>query len=189
MPAVNRPPASLAALWRDLGLPSDYLVTRALPLHAEADEATLVTIAHHDDGRPIRLTTPAAAAWHRLRAAAARENLALLPLSGFRSIARQAALIRAKLAAGETLDSILRVVAAPGCSEHHTGRALDLGAPEDTALDEDFARTTAFRWLSTHAAAHGFGLSYPPGNPHGIAYEPWHWCWHPPPKELRPSRL
>ena len=23
----------------------------------------------------------------------------------------------------------------------------------------------------------GFALSYPRGNRHGIAYEPWHWCW------------
>ena len=25
--------------------------------------------------------------------------------------------------------------------------------------------------------AHGFVLSYPRDNPHGIVYEPWHWCW------------
>jgi D-alanyl-D-alanine carboxypeptidase len=22
-------------------------------------------------------------------------------------------------------------------------------------------------------------MSYPRGNPHGIVYEPWHWCWNP----------
>ena len=31
-----------------------------------------------------------------------------------------------------------------------------------------------------NAGAHGFRLSYPRDNPHGIVYEPWHWCWHPP---------
>jgi LAS superfamily LD-carboxypeptidase LdcB len=22
-------------------------------------------------------------------------------------------------------------------------------------------------------------MSYPRDNPHGIVYEPWHWCWQP----------
>ncbi|HZX89661.1 MAG TPA: D-alanyl-D-alanine carboxypeptidase family protein, partial [Rudaea sp.] len=25
---------------------------------------------------------------------------------------------------------------------------------------------------------YNFHLSFPRGNAHGIAYEPWHWCWH-----------
>jgi D-alanyl-D-alanine carboxypeptidase len=29
-----------------------------------------------------------------------------------------------------------------------------------------------------HAGDHGFRMSYPRGNPHGISYEPWHWRWH-----------
>lgn len=166
-------------MWRELGIPADYLSARALPLHDEADESALVTIAHNDEGRPVRLIPPAADAWRQLHHAAACDGVTLLPLSGFRSVARQAELIRAKLAAGQPLALILRLVAAPGCSEHHTGRALDVGSPEDTALDEEFARTAAFRWLARHAATHGFVLSYSPGNPHGIGYEPWHWCWHP----------
>lgn len=105
------------------------------------------------------------------------DGVELLPLSGFRSIARQTRLIRAKLAGGQAIADILRTVAAPGYSEHHTGRAIDIGSPEHIELDEDFARTRAFRWLKAHAGRFGFSLSYPRGNPHGIAYEPWHWCW------------
>ncbi|QYM78010.1 M15 family metallopeptidase [Horticoccus luteus] len=172
-------PPSLAQLWHELGIPADYCAARGLVLHPEARAADLVTLPQTVDGRPVRLLPPAAAAWHRLHAAAAHDGITLLPLSGFRSIARQAELIRAKLAAGEPLAAILRVIAAPGCSEHHTGRALDLGSPDDLALDEEFARTHAFHWLTTHAAAQGFVLSYPPGNSAGITYEPWHWCWHP----------
>ena len=112
-------------------------------------------------------------------AAAARDGLVLLPLSGFRSVARQTVLIRAKLAAGQSLEKILRLVAAPGYSEHHTGRALDVGSPEDIALDEHFAQTAAFRWLRRHAGGFGYHLTFPRHNPHGIAYEPWHWCWRP----------
>jgi LAS superfamily LD-carboxypeptidase LdcB len=44
-------------------------------------------------------------------------------------------------------------------------------------LDEEFAATVAYRWLEEHAPGFGFTLTYPRGNPHGIGYEPWHWCW------------
>jgi D-alanyl-D-alanine carboxypeptidase len=110
-----------------------------------------------------------------MRHAAARSDIELVPISGFRSIARQTEIFREKLAAGKRLEEILRYVAAPGFSEHHTGRALDIGSPDHIELDEDFARTGAFRWLASNAASFGFVMSYPRGNPHGIGYEPWHW--------------
>jgi D-alanyl-D-alanine carboxypeptidase len=112
-----------------------------------------------------------------MQAAAARDGVTLFPLSGFRSVARQVKIIRAKLSAGESIGRILRLVAAPGCSEHHTGRALDLGSPANLRLETAFARTREFRWLRQHAGAFGFHLSYPRHNRHGIGYEPWHWCW------------
>jgi D-alanyl-D-alanine carboxypeptidase len=174
MPADYR--TRLRSLHRALGIPADYGVRRRLPLQNEARR--LVTVGRAaDDGKPVRLAPRAAAAWRRMRAAAARDGVELLPLSGFRSVARQAAIIRQKLADGQAIAGILRLVAAPGCSEHHTGRALDLGSPANPRLDAHFARTREFRWLKRHAAAFGFCLSYPPGNLHGIAYEPWHWCW------------
>jgi len=165
-----------AKLWASLGIPPDYAETRGLPRQREAHH--LVVIARSEEGRRIRLTPAAAAAWRRMQRAAAAEGIALVPVSGFRSVARQTALIRQKLAAGAGIDAILRYLAAPGCSEHHTGRALDLDAPGHLGLDEHFARTRQFRWLRRHAASFGFRLSYPRRNPHGIGYEPWHWCWH-----------
>jgi len=110
--------------------------------------------------------------------AAARDGVRLLPLSGHRSVARQAFIIRRKLAAGEKLAAILRFVAAPGCSEHHTGQALDIGSPSSPALDSRFARSEEYRWLLRHAPRFGFRLSYPRRRQIGIGYEPWHWCWH-----------
>jgi len=166
----------IRSLHRALGIPADYPARRHLPVQREARQ--LVTAARAaDDGRPVRLTPSAAAAWKRMRAAAAQAGLELLPISGFRSVARQAVIIRRKLAAGESLEAILQLVAAPGCSEHHTGRALDLGSPGHTGLEADFAKTREFRWLKRHASEFGFFLSYPRQNPHGIAFEPWHWCW------------
>ncbi len=130
-----------------------------------------------DDRKPVRLTPRAAAAWKRMHAAAASDGVQLLPLSGYRSVARQTKLIRRKLRAGEAIGDILQLVAAPGCSEHHTGRAIDVGSPAHQALDADFARTPEFRWLRENARRFRFHLSYPRKNMHGIAYEPWHWCW------------
>ncbi len=174
MPALTR--AQLLQLHRTLGIPADYVARRHMPWQREARRLVPIGPAA-DDGQTIRLTPRAAAAWTRMRVAAARAEVNLLPLSGFRSVARQAAIIRRKLAAGEPIGRILQLVAAPGCSEHHTGRALDLGSPENLRLDAAFARTREFRWLCRHAAAFGFYLSYPRHNLHGIAYEPWHWCW------------
>ena len=111
--------------------------------------------------------------------AAARDGVTLLPLSGFRSISRQTRLIRKKLAAGRSLASVLRFVAAPGFSEHHSGRAIDFGDPADSTVEESFARTPAFRWLRRNAGKFGFVMTYPRSNRYRIGYEPWHWCWAP----------
>ena len=170
-------PSSLVALHRELGIPADYAASRGLMFHGEADLARLVTLSGPAD-REIRLIDPAATAWRSMHAAALAANIALLPLSGFRSIARQAEIIRAKLAAGRSIESILGVIAAPGYSEHHTGCALDIGTPDSKPLEECFGETEAFTWLTAHAAAFQFTLSYPRNNHHGISYEPWHWCWH-----------
>jgi D-alanyl-D-alanine carboxypeptidase len=92
-------------------------------------------------------------------------------------VARQTLIVRRKLARGQHIEEILKVSAIPGCSEHHTGRALDLGSPDHLKLEPSFARTAAYRWLRRRAGAFGFRLSYPRNNPQGIAFEPWHWCW------------
>jgi len=166
-------------LHRALGIPPTYAAERRLAPQPEAAAGELADVGLNPDGRMIRLHRDAADAWRRMQAAAAAAGVALVPISGFRPVARQAELIREKLAAGRALDDILRTVAAPGFSEHHTGRALDIGSPDHLELEEDFARTAAFRWLEVHAGEFGFRLSYPRNNAHGIGYEPWHWCWHP----------
>ncbi|MGH7947151.1 MAG: M15 family metallopeptidase [Opitutaceae bacterium] len=180
MPSSKRTPAlprQLTTLHRELGIPATYAADRRLAPQLEASESDLVEVGISDEGRPIRLVRLAAESWALMRLAAGRDDVELFAMSGFRTIARQTEIFRGKLAAGEPLDDILRYVAAPGFSEHHTGRALDIGSPEHTELDEAFGETGAFRWLDENAARFGFRLSYPRSNPHGIAYEPWHWCW------------
>lgn len=176
-PPVPLPP-HLAAIHRELGVPANYAATHRLALQPEAVESTLTDIGPNPDGRPVLLIAAAATAWGDLRDAARSMTITLLPVSGFRSISRQRQIILGKLAAGRAIEDILRLIAAPGFSEHHSGRALDIGCPGHLLLEEDFAETPAFAWLQIHAAGFGFRLSYPRGNPHGIAYEPWHWYYH-----------
>lgn len=169
-----------ARLWARLGIPTDYPRVRGLPVQREATRLVFVARAP-DDGKLVRLTPRAAAAWRRMREAAAADGVTLLPLSGFRSVARQTTLVRRKLRAGTLIADILRFIAAPGCSEHHTGRAIDIGSPdEDAHIEASFDRTKEYRWLKRHAARHGFTLSYPKNNPHRIGYEPWHWLFRAP---------
>ncbi|MEO5961695.1 MAG: M15 family metallopeptidase, partial [Opitutaceae bacterium] len=153
-------------------LPSDYATQRRLHPQPEAADSDLVAIGLNPGGQPVRLARAAAEAWHRLKSAASADGLELIAISGFRSIERQAEIVRGKLARGQPLAAILRATAAPGFSEHHTGRAIDLGTSGTTALEESFASTDAFRWLERRAAEFGFHLSYARDNPHGFIYEP-----------------
>lgn len=168
---------TLAALHRELGIPDDYAAARGWPLQPEADKAELVSIGEDVFGREQRLIGPAAEAWRALRQAAAADNVTLQPVSAFRGVAYQVEVIRRKLAAGRSIDDILAVNAAPGYSEHHTGRALDITTPDCEPLDEAFEATHAFQWLTGHAGDFGFHLSYPRNNPQAFVYEPWHWAW------------
>jgi D-alanyl-D-alanine carboxypeptidase len=152
---------------------------RGLPPQAEARD--LVTIGEDSLGRPLRMTTECAARWHELQQAAAADGVALLVVSAFRSVEHQQGIFERKLARGAALEDILCVNAAPGYSEHHSGRALDLGTPGCVDLSESFEATPAFAWLRDHAARHGFRLSYPRDNDFGIIYEPWHWALCPEP--------
>jgi zinc D-Ala-D-Ala carboxypeptidase len=158
-----------------LGIPADYGTSRGLPLQVEATQR--VSIGTNPEGRDIQLTPEASVAWAWMKDAASIDGVTLVAVSGFRSIDRQSEIIRAKLSSGQAIEEILRTVAAPGYSEHHTGRAIDIGTPGEEPLTEAFADTPAFRWLQANAGGFGFKLSYPRGNPHGISYEPWHWCF------------
>lgn len=157
----------------ELNIPQVLIERRSLPLCAEAAELELAEVG--DDGREYRLTPAAAAAWRKMKAAAAAEGVVLRLISAFRSIDRQVEILREKLAEGQTVDEILAASAPPGYSEHHTGRAIDIDTDGAAPLEIDFERTPAFAWLSKNAGRFGFVLSFPAGNRYGYQYEPWHW--------------
>ncbi len=108
--------------------------------------------------------------------AASADGIRLLIVSGFRDFEYQAGLIRRKLDAGQQLDDILKVNAAPGFSQHHTGCAVDIATPGSRPLSEEFEESDAFGWLGRRAAEFGFSMTYPRDNPCGFIYEPWHWA-------------
>jgi D-alanyl-D-alanine carboxypeptidase len=168
-------PAALRQCWADLGISIDMITARGLPTFAEA--AALQIAETGDDGREHRLVPAAADAWTAMRAAAADQDVQIFIVSAHRSIARQIEIIERKLSAGQTPEEIFAVSAPPGCSEHHTGRAVDVGTEDSPLLEIDFESTPAFEWLSENAARFRFTLTYPSDNRWGYAYEPWHWCY------------
>ena len=161
----------IAQLLHDLGIVKP-------PSRKPFPEATdLVSIGPDIYNREQRLTPDAAQAWQAMRTAAEKDGIVLQPVSCFRSVAYQRGIIERKLAAGQAIDDILRVSAAPGFSEHHTGRTIDLTTPGSKPLEEEFEKTPAFAWLARHAGDFGFTMTFPRNNKYGVIYEPWHWTY------------
>lgn len=165
----------IAVLHAVLGIAPDYERTSGLPLQHEPAE--LVDAGQDMFGRAQRMTPETLVAWRRMCESAAADDVELMLVSAFRSVAYQAELIQKKKDAGRSLEDILRVNAAPGFSEHHTGRAIDIASPEDDPLEVTFENTSAFKWLHENAGRFGFVMSYPRGHQNAISYEPWHWCF------------
>jgi D-alanyl-D-alanine carboxypeptidase len=165
----------LARLADEFGISAALLAQRGLCVY---EEAAILEVAEVDaDGKQHLLAPATASAWRRLKADAARDGVSLVIVSAFRSVERQAEIVRRKLASGMSIDQVLSASAPPGYSEHHTGRAVDISTPGVRPLEVEFGQTPAFAWLQQHASGHGFRLSYPAGNSQGYQYEPWHWCF------------
>jgi len=165
----------LDEIFQSLGIPATYASTCGMPLQQEC--TTLVDTELDVFGRQPRLDARAFAAWSAMKAAAARDGIELQLVSAFRSITYQRDLIQRKLARGDSIAAVLAVNAAPGYSEHHSGRALDIGSPGYAHLEIEFEESPAFAWLTSHAANFDFYMSFPRDNSYGVQYEPWHWCY------------
>lgn len=101
----------------------------------------------------------------------------IVPVSGWRSQAEQQAIWDGSLA--EHGASFTRqFVALPGCSEHQTGLAIDLGlgGPEVDFLCPNFPYEGICQQFRGLAPSYGFIERYPEGKEAvtGIAHEPWH---------------
>jgi len=165
------------AALREIGASPDLPAERGLAFFADATELALAHVSR--SGREHFLIPAAAGSWRRMRTEAEADGVTLVMISGYRGFDRQLEIIRERLAEGLHIDAVLSALAPPGCSEHHSGRAADVGTPGCEPLSEAFERTRAFEWLDARAGEFGFRLSYPRDNSMGYRYEPWHWCFTP----------
>jgi zinc D-Ala-D-Ala carboxypeptidase len=143
--------------------------------YTEVPQAELAPIV--PDGT-IKMRKAAAKAYREMTAAAQQAGVSLVPISGFRSIADQKYLyFDVKADRNQDATERAKVSAPPGYSEHHTGYAVDIGDGNAPALNlnQDFDKTSAYRWLKANANRYSFELSFPKGNRQGVSYEPWHW--------------
>ena len=121
----------------------------------------------------------------RMFADAKAAGINLMLCSGYRTVEYQQTLFERKkgdymqtgMNEEEAVAAAALWVAVPGTSEHHTGLAVDIVTPDYQTLDEGFARTPAFAWLSQNAHLYGFVLRYPANKEEitGISYEAWHY--------------
>lgn len=154
---------------RRLQIPVEYF-KRGLSFHHEA--AQLIPVPCGLDRKIVLMTPGTMKQFLAMQDAASAEGVNLFVRWGFRSVDDQAQLLRKQLSYGKEIDWLLTWIAAPGYSEHHTGRALDF---ETIPAEMDFEDTREFTWLCENAEKFQFRLSYPRNNGHGIIYEPWHW--------------
>ena len=173
--ALDEYAAQVAAALSEFAISPVLLAQRGLEICREPSQ--LVIAETDPEGREHQLVPAAAAAWIRMANAAGEDGVVLRIASAFRTLERQAAIVRRKLERGVSIEQILCVSAPPGYSEHHSGRAVDVCTPGCPPLELEFERTEAFQWLSSHANRYGFALSYPRDNQQGYSYEPWHWCY------------
>lgn len=171
-------PSPIVQKWfQALGLPHDYATRFQLEPMDECQ--SLIDVGQDIHQRAQSMHPEAADAWHKLQKTAERSGVELLLVSAYRSFDYQAGLIERKLARGIHLDDILKVSAAPGFSQHHSGMAIDLTTPDALPLEQAFAKTKAYEWLKSNAHTFGFVESFGLNNRHGLIWEPWHWCYQP----------
>lgn len=169
----------VAKILVDLGVNDAYFLERGLVKFADASSSDLIVVKVDADGREHELVASAGDAWQAMKDAAEADGIELEMVSAFRSAERQAQIVRGKFQRGLGMDEIFAVSAAPGFSEHHTGRAVDISTPGYAVLEEEFEESSAFRWLQMNAETFGFSMTYERGNTYGYLYEPWHWVWKP----------
>jgi zinc D-Ala-D-Ala carboxypeptidase len=145
--------------------------------YKEVSHTKLVAIQGFAGSPPVSMHRGALEQYRAMIKAARRDNVLLVPVSGFRSEHYQQELYDRQLGKLGSVESATTINAPPGYSEHHTGYAIDFGdgAKLETNTKPSFEQTPAFAWLKEHAAKYGFEMSFAKDNPDRVSYEPWHW--------------
>lgn len=154
-----------------------FCANKKHPLPDNYQPADLVYVNVTQTHGDTTLRKEAADAMVSMFEAAKADGVTLVLGSGFRDQAYQTNLYNMYVAqSGQAYaDSIS---SRPGYSEHQTGLAADIKAPDDgTFLDETFINTPQGQWLYNNAYRFGWILRYPEGKEDitGYSYEPWHY--------------
>ena len=122
----------------------------------------------------IKLRTIAKNYFEKLQNSAKKENLNIIPVSGYRSYSYQEKLYNNYVSI-DGQDKADTYSAKPGHSEHQTGLAIDICTKEKTYTE--FESTIEFKWMQENAHKYGFILRYPKNKEHitTYQYEPWHY--------------
>jgi LAS superfamily LD-carboxypeptidase LdcB len=139
----------------------------------------------------------AKAAFEKMKAAAAKENIKIEVVSAYRDFERQKEIfegkydqfIRTGLSPIDAIEKIIEYSTIPGTSRHHWGTDLDLidgntARPKNVLQPEHFHGKGPFcklkEWMDLHSESFGFFEVYT-DNPlrKGFKYEPWHFSYAP----------
>lgn len=151
-----------------------YLVNRAHPLPEEPAAEDLASV--RSGQTEVRLHQRAKVMLDQLLAAVDGAGT-IIPVSGYRPQTEQQAIWDDTLAEhGSAFTETY--VARPGCSEHQTGLAIDLGLRQETIdfIRPDFPYHGICQAFRREMARFGFLQRYPAGKEAvtGIGHEPWH---------------
>ena len=171
---------ALAAAAQTAGIDYLALVNKLNPLPEGWEDALETVHITNSLGDDVEVEVKACKAYERLKADLEENDGIEIELdSARRSVAEQQEIMD-RFTEEYGADYAAKTVATPGCSEHHTGLALDLYFRldgKDVCNNEDMVQYPEI-WEKIHAklADYGFILRYLKGKEHitGYGYEPWH---------------
>jgi len=165
---------TLISIYNDYDISQTLLVDSCII----SEETKLLFAGIDIYGRNQYLLDSALVSWELMGKEAEKLGLKLFLVSGYRSYAYQAGIIKRKIDRGIMIEDILKFNKLPGLSEHHSGRAIDISNDKNTGLSITFENTEEYLWLLENAENFGFRLTYKKDNSFDIMFEPWHWYYY-----------
>lgn len=165
---MTTPESIFCLVNKEYSLPADYT-----PADLVEPDVTF-SIDYESEKKYMRKV--AADALESLFQDAAKENLELAAVSGYRSYDRQKEIYEKNLKTRGTTHTN-QYSAKPGYSEHQTGLVMDISCEsENFDLQESFGETPEGIWVAENAHLYGYIIRYPKDKCDitGYAYEPWH---------------
>lgn len=165
---MTTPESIFCLVNKEYSLPADYT-----PADLVEPDVTF-SIDYESEKKYMRKV--AADALESLFQDAAKENLELAAVSGYRSYDRQKEIYEKNLKTRGTTHTS-QYSAKPGYSEHQTGLVMDISCQsENFDLQESFGETPEGIWVAENAHLYGYIIRYPKDKCDitGYAYEPWH---------------